>query len=112
MRYVPTTSRKGSASADARTSGCCLDWYAATSLDEYFAQGYEAYVSHAKRGCLKETHRHTREELARRDPGLFVFLETHLDVSYESTQAMAAFWEEKGSGQTMPPEGQGADEDD
>jgi tetratricopeptide (TPR) repeat protein len=63
--------------------GRCLDWYAASNADEYFAQGYEAMVSLAKRGCLKETQRHTRRELAERDPALFAFLGEQLDFAHE-----------------------------
>lgn len=69
----------------------CLDYYAASNVDEYFAQGYEALVSQAKRGCLKETQRHTRAELAARDPGLFEFLLRNLDLSHETPDVMDAF---------------------
>jgi hypothetical protein len=69
----------------------CLDYYAATNVDEYFAQGYEAFISQVKRGCLKETQRHTRVELRTRDPALYAFLVEHLDVSHETPEAMAPF---------------------
>ncbi len=75
----------------ALRSGACLDWYAASNAEEYFAQGYEAFVSPVKRGCLKETQRHTRDELARRDPALYAFLTTHLDLGHETPTAMADF---------------------
>jgi len=62
----------------------CLDYYAASNEDEYFAQGYEAFVSVLKRGCLPETARHTRRELAWRDPALHDFLLGVLDLEHES----------------------------
>lgn len=52
----------------------CLDYYAATNDREYFAQGYEAFISRYKRTGLGLTSRHTREELRRRDPELYDFL--------------------------------------
>lgn len=69
----------------------CLDAYAASDVDEYFAQGYEAFVSHAKRGCLKETERHVRAELRLRDPALYDFLVEHLDLAHEVPAAMQRF---------------------
>ena len=75
----------------ARAEDRSLDWYAASNVDEYFAQGYEAFVSPAKRGCLKETQRHTRAELRRRDPALHRFLQAHLDLSHEDEGRMAVF---------------------
>jgi Flp pilus assembly protein TadD len=72
--------------ADAIAHGRALDYYAASSADEYFAQGYEAFVSPAKRGCLSETARHTRDELARRDPALLAFLRRVLDTSHDSEE--------------------------
>ncbi|MFM8980585.1 MAG: hypothetical protein ACKOSS_09005 [Planctomycetia bacterium] len=69
----------------------CLDAYAASDVDEYFAQGYEAFVSHAKRGCLKETERHVRAELRLRDPALYDFLVEHLDLAHELPAAMERF---------------------
>ena len=59
--------------------------------DEYFAQGYEALVSHAKRGCLKETERNARARLAAVDPDLLAFLLGHLDLSHETPDALAPF---------------------
>ncbi len=66
-----------------------LDYYSATNVDEYFAQGYEAFVSPVKRGCLTETARHTRDELAEKDPPLFRWLRGVLDTSFESPEALA-----------------------
>ena len=67
----------------------CLDYYAATNVEEYFAQGYEAFVSPVKRGCLTETARHTRAELAETDRGLYDFLWRVLDTSYERPEVFA-----------------------
>ena len=52
-----------------------LDYYAAADEYEYFAQGYEAYVSLVKRPSTGATARHTRSELLQRDPDLFNFIE-------------------------------------
>lgn len=76
--------------AAAVAANACLDWYAASNADEYFAQGYEAFLSPVKRGCLTETARHTRDELRGKDPALFAFLTSMLDVTYESPAVFAA----------------------
>lgn len=55
--------------------GHALDYYAASDKFEYFAQGYEAYVSPVKRRPASPTAGHTRAELARRDPKLFALFE-------------------------------------
>ena len=68
--------------AAALKANRCLDYYAASNADEYFAQGYEAFVSPAKRGCLTETARHTRAELAEKDGPLYEFLWRVLDTSF------------------------------
>lgn len=52
-----------------------LDYYAAANEWEYFAQGYEAYVSVVKRPNAGVTGRHTRDELKRLDPDLFDLFE-------------------------------------
>ncbi|MDJ0973379.1 MAG: tetratricopeptide repeat protein [Planctomycetota bacterium] len=75
----------------ARNEGRCLDYYAAANVDEYFAQGYEALVSLRKRGCLRDTARHTRAELIERDPALFALLIEVLDLSHETPAAMRSF---------------------
>lgn len=77
--------------AAAAAEGRFLDYYAASNVDEYFAQGYEALVSHVKRGCLKETQRHTRAELRVRDPELFAFLMETFDLAHETPESMSAF---------------------
>lgn len=51
-----------------------LDHYAAANEYEYFAQGYEAFISERKRPSFGVTGRHTRNELAMRDPRLYKFL--------------------------------------
>jgi tetratricopeptide (TPR) repeat protein len=58
----------------ARREGRALDYYAAANEYEYFAQGYEAFISHRKRPSAGVTARHTRGELVARDPDLFRFL--------------------------------------
>jgi Flp pilus assembly protein TadD len=58
----------------ARAADRCLDYYAASSEGEYFAQGYEALVSPAKSPWRHSLRGHTRAELAGRDPPLFRFL--------------------------------------
>lgn len=54
--------------------GRALDHYAATNEFEYFAQGYEAFISECKRPSAAGAARHTRAELKRRDPDLYEFL--------------------------------------
>lgn len=83
-------ARVGELYCAALASNACLDYYAASNEDEYFAQGYEAFVSVLKRGCLPETARHTRRELARRDPALYDFLLGVLDTSHEAPDVEAA----------------------
>lgn len=58
----------------ARQAGRVLDYYAAANEYEYFAQGYEAFISERKRPALGITARHTRDELLSRDPDLYRFL--------------------------------------
>lgn len=60
---------------NARREDRTLDWYANTNEHEYFAQGYEAFVSEAKLPDQKDAAGHTREELRERDPDLFRFIE-------------------------------------
>ena len=59
---------------EARREGRMLDYYAAANEMEYFAQGYEAFISDYKRPSAGVTARHTSRELLRRDPGLYTFL--------------------------------------
>jgi hypothetical protein len=58
----------------ARREGLTLDFYAAANEYEYFAQGYEAFVSQQKRPSAGITARHTNQELLTRDPELHAFL--------------------------------------
>lgn len=51
-----------------------LDYYAASTVYEYFAQGYEAFISRFKRTGLAVTSYHTRKELREKDPDLYRFL--------------------------------------
>ena len=51
--------------------GRTLDFYAAADEYEYFAQGYEAFVSNIKRPAASVTARHTNRELLGRDPQLY-----------------------------------------
>ncbi|MBI4751564.1 MAG: tetratricopeptide repeat protein [Acidobacteria bacterium] len=61
--------------ARAVREGRTLDYYAAANEWEYFAQGYEAYVSISKRPGLGITGRHTRDELRKLDPALYALIE-------------------------------------
>ncbi|HEX8184830.1 MAG TPA: tetratricopeptide repeat protein [Blastocatellia bacterium] len=58
----------------ARREGLALDFYAAANEYEYFAQGYEAFISYRKRPSAGITARHTNQELLMRDPDLHSFL--------------------------------------
>jgi tetratricopeptide (TPR) repeat protein len=60
----------------ARREGRTLDYYAAANEYEYFAQGYEAFISDRKRPSAGVTARHTNAELLKRDPDLHKFLST------------------------------------
>ncbi len=58
----------------ASREGRTLDYYAAANEYEYFAQGYEAFISSRKRPSAGVTARHTNHELLARDPELYRFL--------------------------------------
>lgn len=58
----------------ARREARTLDYYAAANEFEYFAQGYEAFISDEKRPSAGITARHTNSELLMRDPDLHAFL--------------------------------------
>jgi tetratricopeptide (TPR) repeat protein len=62
-----------------------LDYYAAANEWEYFAQGYEAFVSVYKRPNAGVTGRHTREDLKKIDPDLFNLL---LEISNPKTESV------------------------
>jgi tetratricopeptide (TPR) repeat protein len=59
----------------ARREKRFLDYYAAANEHEYFAQGYEAFISDRKRPLAGITGRHTKRELKITDPALYLFLE-------------------------------------
>jgi tetratricopeptide (TPR) repeat protein len=69
----------------ARREGRVLDYYAAANEYEYFAQGYEAYVSERKRPSAGVTARHTRQELMARDPDLYRFIAVLAGESHAET---------------------------
>ncbi len=74
LTHALPAERRGEVNAlyrSALEAGACLDDYAASNVDEYFAQGYEAFVSEWKRPGVRHTASHTRAELARRDPALY-----------------------------------------
>jgi len=58
----------------AKKEGRCLDYYAAENEQEYFAQGYEAFVSPFKRPTSSETSKNTRADLEEKDPDFYGFL--------------------------------------
>ncbi|HXU37072.1 MAG TPA: tetratricopeptide repeat protein [Blastocatellia bacterium] len=58
----------------ARREGRTLDYYAAANEYEYFAQGYEAFISMRKRPSAGVTARHTSQELFAKDPQLYRLL--------------------------------------
>ncbi|HWP42115.1 MAG TPA: hypothetical protein VNO14_02680, partial [Blastocatellia bacterium] len=58
----------------ALSEGRTLDYYSSANEYEYFAQGYEAFISDRKRPSAGVTARHTRDELIARDPELYRFL--------------------------------------
>ncbi len=57
----------------AKREGRLLDYYAAANEYEYFAQGYEAFISKRKRPSAGVTARHTNQELLALDPELHKF---------------------------------------
>lgn len=52
-----------------------LDWYADMNDWEYFAVGYEAFVSEEKLPGQADVYAHTREELLKKDPDLYHFID-------------------------------------
>jgi tetratricopeptide (TPR) repeat protein len=59
---------------DAKKHNRFLDYYSRTDVWEYFAQGFEAYVSVAKRPSVSEAAKNTRDDLRGKDPRLFTFI--------------------------------------
>ena len=88
---VGTRDRIQTCYEEARIEGRCLDDYAASNVREYFAQGYEAWISQDKRRGLSKTAGHTRRELKRRDPALYALLSGMLSTAHETPEAMAAY---------------------
>jgi tetratricopeptide (TPR) repeat protein len=64
-----------------------LDFYAAADEYEYFAQGYEAYISISKRPAASVTARHTNRELLERDPQLYALFDRLARGSRDSSTA-------------------------
>ncbi len=84
---TPTLMRIEKLYEAAVREGHALDYYAASDKFEYFAQGYEAYVSTVKRRPASPTAGHTRDELARRDPQLFALFEELTRSPHAGTQS-------------------------
>lgn len=82
--------------AEAVLENRCLDYYARSDCSEYFAQGYEAYVSLFKHPCLSATACHTRDELRERDPKLYAFIASVTDLGHETPAFTTAFTERAG----------------
>ncbi|MBT6836931.1 MAG: hypothetical protein HN704_04885 [Bacteroidetes bacterium] len=55
-----------------------LDWYADMNMQEYFAQGVEAYLSEQKLPGQSNTTNNTRQELYKKDLDLYKFIESLL----------------------------------
>lgn len=72
----------------ALSKGRTLDYYAAANEYEYFAQGYEAFISEFKRPGAGVTARHTRQELREKDLDLYKFLE-EITTKVPATQPAA-----------------------
>ncbi len=60
----------------ARTEKRTLDWYADMNVQEYFAQGVEAYLSERKLPGQSNTTNNTKQELLKKDIELFKFIES------------------------------------
>ncbi|MDQ1349967.1 MAG: hypothetical protein QG657_268, partial [Acidobacteriota bacterium] len=52
-----------------------LDWYADMNAEEYFAVGYEAFISQEKLPAQVDVYAHTRDQLMKKDPDLYHFIE-------------------------------------
>jgi tetratricopeptide (TPR) repeat protein len=62
--------------AKAKAERRTLDFYSDENEMEYFAVGVEAYVSQEKLADEKGTYGHVRQELERRDPELYRFIQS------------------------------------
>lgn len=63
----------------AKTEKRTLDWYADLNVQEYFAQGIEAYLSEKKLPKQSDATNNTKQELLTRDIDLFNFIESLLN---------------------------------
>ncbi|HEX7117539.1 MAG TPA: tetratricopeptide repeat protein [Longimicrobiales bacterium] len=61
---------------DAVQSGRTLDYYAANNESEFLAQAYEAYISPVKAHPLNHKSMNTREDLRRKDPATYAFVDS------------------------------------
>ena len=84
----------------ARRDGRFLDYYAAANEHEYFAQGYEAFISEGKRPLAGVTGRHTRSELRATDPALYMFLEK-LTNEHGSRSSVSRFSKQEGDARPL-----------
>lgn len=81
---APTRNRVEKLFINAKKENRFLDYYSAANEWEYFAQGYEAFISVYKRPNAGVTGRHTREELKTIDPDLYQFF---LEISNPAFQS-------------------------
>lgn len=67
-----------------------LDWYADMNAEEYFAVGYEAFISEEKLPGQVDVYSHTRDELRKKDPDLYQFIEQlNTAADYRENEIMA-----------------------
>jgi tetratricopeptide (TPR) repeat protein len=59
----------------AREERKTLDWYADMNEWEYFAVGYEAFISKEKLPGQLDVYAHTRDQLEKKDPDLYHFID-------------------------------------
>jgi tetratricopeptide (TPR) repeat protein len=74
----------------AISTNSCLDDYAKTSVLEYFAVGYEAFVSQHKRADQNEYYGHTRKGLRLKDEELYRFIKQLTEKSDITENIVAA----------------------
>ncbi len=60
----------------AMEAGRTLDYYASNNESEFFAQAYEAYISPVKAHPLTHKSMNTADDLRRRDPALYAFVDS------------------------------------
>lgn len=68
--------------AQAKKQNLFLDEYAGSNSEEYFAQGYEAYISFFKRPWVGDTYKNTHLFLKQKDPDLYQFLQEKTDPKF------------------------------